>query len=37
MKGSQGVRMERAVKMILAETHNPHKYLVRQEKQWLLR
>lgn len=37
MKGSQGVRMERAVKMILAETHNPHKYLVRQEKQWLSR
>jgi UDP-N-acetylmuramoyl-tripeptide--D-alanyl-D-alanine ligase len=37
MKGSQGVRMERAVKMILAETHNPHKYLVRQEKQWLQR
>ncbi len=37
MKGSQGVRMEHAVKMILAETHNPHKYLVRQEKQWLLK
>lgn len=34
MKGSQGVRMERAVKMILAETHDPRKYLVRQEKQW---
>jgi UDP-N-acetylmuramoyl-tripeptide--D-alanyl-D-alanine ligase len=34
MKGSQGVRMERAVKMILAETHPPEKYLVRQEKQW---
>jgi UDP-N-acetylmuramoyl-tripeptide--D-alanyl-D-alanine ligase len=37
MKGSQGVRMERAVKMILAETHDPHKYLVRQERQWLSR
>lgn len=34
MKGSQGVRMERAVKMILAETHDPRHYLVRQEKQW---
>lgn len=37
MKGSQGIRMEHAVKMILAETHDPRKYLVRQEKQWLLR
>lgn len=37
MKGSQGVRMERAVKMILAETHDPRKVLVRQEKQWLSR
>lgn len=37
MKGSQGVRMEHAVKMILAETHDPRKVLVRQEKQWLLR
>lgn len=34
MKGSQGIRMEHAVKMILAETHDPRKYLVRQEKQW---
>jgi UDP-N-acetylmuramoyl-tripeptide--D-alanyl-D-alanine ligase len=34
MKGSQGVRMERAVKMILAETHPPEKFLVRQERQW---
>lgn len=34
MKGSQGIRMERAVKMILAETHDPRKYLVRQEHQW---
>ncbi len=37
MKGSQGVRMERAVKMILAETHDPSHYLVRQEKQWTSR
>jgi len=37
MKGSQGVRMERAVKMILAETHEPQKYLVRQERQWINR
>ncbi len=34
MKGSQGIRMERAVKMILAETHNPAQVLVRQEKEW---
>lgn len=34
MKGSQSVRMERAVKMILAENHDPHKLLVRQEKEW---
>lgn len=37
MKGSQGIRMERAVKMILAETHEPQRYLVRQEKQWMSR
>jgi UDP-N-acetylmuramoyl-tripeptide--D-alanyl-D-alanine ligase len=37
VKGSQSVRMERAVKMVLAETHDPRHYLVRQEKQWLLR
>lgn len=37
MKGSQGVRMERAVKMILAETHDPRQVLVRQEKEWLSR
>ena len=34
MKGSQGVRMERAVKMILAETHDPKRVLVRQEREW---
>lgn len=37
MKGSQGVRMERAVKMILAETHDHKNVLVRQEKEWLSR
>lgn len=37
MKGSQGVRMERAVKMILEETHDPKRLLVRQERQWLLK
>ena len=37
IKGSQSMRMERAVKMILAETHNPSKVLVRQEKEWLNR
>lgn len=34
LKGSQGVRMERAVKMILAETHDPKAVLVRQEEVW---
>lgn len=37
MKGSQGVRMERAVKMVLAETHDPKQVLARQEKEWLSR
>lgn len=35
LKGSQGMRMERTVKMILAETHEPHKVLVRQESAWI--
>lgn len=35
MKGSQGIRMERAVMMILAETHDPKRVLVRQEREWL--
>ena len=35
MKGSQGMRMERAVGMILATTHDPRKVLVRQESAWL--
>ncbi len=34
LKGSQGVRMERAVKMILAETHKAEETLVRQEQEW---
>ncbi len=34
VKGSQSMRMERAVKMILAETHASHEVLVRQEKEW---
>lgn len=34
VKGSQGVRMEKAVKMILAEIHNPKSVLVRQEREW---
>jgi hypothetical protein len=34
MKGSQGMRMERAVSMILASAHDPKSVLVRQEKEW---
>jgi UDP-N-acetylmuramoyl-tripeptide--D-alanyl-D-alanine ligase len=34
LKGSQGMRMERCVKMILAEEHDPKKVLVRQEREW---
>lgn len=34
LKGSQGMRMERAVKMILASNHDASKVLVRQEKHW---
>lgn len=37
VKGSQSMRMERAVKMILAETHDPRKVLARQEREWLLK
>lgn len=33
-KGSQGARIERAVKMILRETHDPKSYLVRQDRDW---
>lgn len=35
IKGSQSMRMEKAVKMILAKTHESEKVLVRQEKEWL--
>lgn len=35
IKGSQSMRMERCVKMILAETHDASKVLVRQEREWL--
>lgn len=34
IKGSQGMRMERVVKMLLKEEHDPKKLLVRQEKEW---
>lgn len=34
VKGSQSMRMERTVKMILASNHEPHQVLVRQEKAW---
>jgi len=34
IKGSQSMRMERAIKMILSETHNPKSVLVRQEDEW---
>jgi UDP-N-acetylmuramoyl-tripeptide--D-alanyl-D-alanine ligase len=37
VKGSQSMRMERAVAMILASTHDPKSVLVRQEKEWLKR
>lgn len=37
IKGSQSIRMERAIKMILAETHNPAHVLVRQEVDWMKR
>lgn len=34
IKGSQSMRMERAITMILASTHNPKAVLVRQEDEW---
>ena len=37
VKGSQSMRMERAIKMILASTHNPASVLVRQEDEWSVR
>jgi UDP-N-acetylmuramyl pentapeptide synthase len=35
IKGSQGMRMERAIEMILDATHNPRAVLVRQEDAWI--
>lgn len=37
VKGSQSMRMERAIAMILASAHNPKAVLVRQEDEWLKR
>lgn len=37
MKGSQGIRLERAVKEILKEGLSPKDFLVRQEEEWLKR
>jgi len=37
IKGSQGVRMERAVEAIMKEQKNKNKLLVRQDKEWLLK
>ena len=37
IKGSQGMRLERAVKMLLADHLDPHTHLVRQEEEWLKR
>lgn len=37
VKGSQSMRMERAIEMILAKNHNPKAVLVRQEDEWLKR
>jgi UDP-N-acetylmuramyl pentapeptide synthase len=35
VKGSQSMRMERAVKELMRHPENAHKLLVRQDKQWL--
>ena len=35
LKGSQGIRMERAVEAILSDIGNKSKLLVRQDKEWL--
>ncbi len=37
VKGSQSMRMERLITMILASTHNPKSVLVRQEDEWMKR
>jgi len=34
LKGSQGMRMERTVKMLMAEPEKAEELLVRQEKEW---
>ena len=35
IKGSQGMRMERTVKLLMAEPEKAHELLVRQEPEWL--
>ena len=37
VKGSQGARMEKVVRMILGKNHNPDTDLVRQDKMWKLK
>lgn len=37
VKGSQSMRMERAIAMILGKNHPPESVLVRQEQEWLAR
>jgi hypothetical protein len=37
VKGSQSMRMERVIEMILASEHDPRSVLVRQEKEWKTR
>jgi UDP-N-acetylmuramoyl-tripeptide--D-alanyl-D-alanine ligase len=37
IKGSQSMRMERAIAMILGKNHPPESVLVRQEQEWLAR
>ena len=37
IKGSQGMRMERAVEAILQDQENKKKLLVRQDPEWLLK
>jgi hypothetical protein len=34
LKGSQGMRMERTVKMLMAEPERASELLVRQEEEW---
>ena len=37
IKGSQGMRMERAVEVILEDQENKSKLLVRQDKEWIMK